>query len=80
MNKLDKFLLLVAPRTRLLIEKVIILVLSNNLSALDIKKLEGSKKNYRVRIGNVRIIFEKTKDGNNLLDISYRNDNTYRNF
>lgn len=77
MNKLDKFLLKVDKKTRMILEEVIILIISGNFSVLDIKKLKGGQKMYRVRVGKVRIIFEHTKNGNKIQDISYRDENTY---
>ena len=77
MNKIDKFLLKLDKKTRLVLEEIIILIVSNNFSFLDIKKLKGSRNLYRVRVGRVRVIFEQTKNGNNIISISNRDDNTY---
>jgi mRNA-degrading endonuclease RelE of RelBE toxin-antitoxin system len=77
MNKLDKFLSKLDSKNRLILEKVISLIVINEFSTLDLKKLKGSSDKYRVRIGKIRIIFERTKTGNNIQNISYRDDNTY---
>ncbi|MFA5792036.1 MAG: hypothetical protein WC884_03295 [Candidatus Paceibacterota bacterium] len=77
MNKLDKFLYKLDKKTQVIIEKVITLIVLGNFSILDIKKLRGSKNIYRVRVGRIRIVFEQTKNGNNIKNISYRDDNTY---
>jgi len=77
MNKLDKFLSKLDNKNRLILEKVISLIAINEFSTLDLKKLKGSSDKYRVRIGKIRIIFEHTKTGNNIQNISYRDDNTY---
>jgi len=77
MNKLDKFLSKINKKTRLILLEVISLIISNNLSILDLKKLRGSNDMYRVRIGKIRIIFKHTKTANKIQYISYRDDNTY---
>ena len=77
MNKLDKFLFKLDKKTREVAQRAVFLIVSGDLSTLDIKKLKGSKNRYRVRIGKVRIVFDDTENGNKLQDISFRNDNTY---
>ena len=77
MNKIDKFLSKIDKKTRLAIEEIVFLIVSNNFSLLDIKKLKGNSHLYRVRVGRIRIIFEHSKSGNFIQNISLRNDNTY---
>lgn len=77
MNKLDKFLFKLDKKTRGIIKKVIILILSGNLSTFDIKKLKGSQNRYRVRVGRIRIVFDQTDNGNKIQDVSCRDNNTY---
>ena len=78
MNKLDKFLRKLDKKTRAIILKASILVVSGDFQMLDVKKLKGSNNRYRIRVGKIRIIFEQTEDGNKIYDITYRDDNTYR--
>jgi mRNA-degrading endonuclease RelE of RelBE toxin-antitoxin system len=77
MNKIDKFLIKIDKKTRLVIEEIILLIANNNLSMLDIKKLKGKGNIYRVRVGKIRVIFEHTKTVNIIKSISYRDENTY---
>jgi mRNA-degrading endonuclease RelE of RelBE toxin-antitoxin system len=77
MNKLDKFLYKLNKKTREIVEKNVMLILSGDFSTLDLKKLKGNKNRYRIRIGRIRIIFDKTDNGNKIQNISFRNDNTY---
>jgi mRNA-degrading endonuclease RelE of RelBE toxin-antitoxin system len=77
MNKLDKFLCKLYKKNRLIVEKVITLIILGNFSLLDIKKLKGNQNRYRIRVGRIRIIFEQTKSGNIIKEISFRDDNTY---
>jgi mRNA-degrading endonuclease RelE of RelBE toxin-antitoxin system len=77
MNKIDKFLIKIDKKTRIVIEEIILLIANNNLSMLDIKKLKGKGNIYRVRVGKIRVIFEHTKTVNIIKSISYRDENTY---
>jgi len=47
---------------------------------LDVKKLSGYKDIYSVRINNIRIIFLADDENTEVLEISRRNEKTYKNF
>lgn len=77
-SKIDKFLSKLDAERQ---EKVIVALLrmrSGDFGNLDIKKLKGFASTYRVRIGQCRITFEKNHIGVNIIDIDFKNDNTYR--
>ena len=80
MEKLEKILLKLTKPEQKEIINLIQLILENNLSKLDVKKLKGYKDVYRVRSGKMRIIFRRQDDDISVLEISRRNDNTYRNY
>jgi mRNA-degrading endonuclease RelE of RelBE toxin-antitoxin system len=80
MNKLDKFLYKLDKKTRAIIGRAVVLIVSGDFLTFDVKKLKGSSNIYRVRIGKIRIIFEQTKNGNKIRDITYRDDNTYKGY
>ncbi len=50
---------------------------SKNLEGLDIKKIKGSKNEFRVRSGQYRILFEKTENSLVIKWVKRRNENTY---
>ena len=77
MNKLDKFLSKLDKKARFVVEEEMSRIVSNQLSGLDLKKLKDGQNLYRVRVGRIRIIFERTKSANLIKDISYRDGNTY---
>lgn len=78
MNKIQKFLKKLSLRERIEIEKILNLIYHQKFQGLDIKKLKGRNDIYRVRKGQLRIIFLILEKGNiYLIDISKRNDTTY---
>ncbi|MDR3119890.1 MAG: type II toxin-antitoxin system RelE/ParE family toxin [Clostridiales bacterium] len=46
----------------------------NNLPAGDVKKLKGIDNGYRLRIGSVRVLFEKDGDKIHVVKIDNRGD------
>lgn len=79
MERIDKILRILRQDER---EKVMLCVekiLMNDILSLDIKKLKGQKYFYRVRIGDLRIIFTKKDEDIRLVAIERRGDNTYCN-
>ncbi len=78
MDKLSKLLKKLTKQERKSLQTVLTKLLSGDTASLDIKKLKGVEDIYRARIGNIRIIFRKEKRDIRVLDISRRDDNTYR--
>lgn len=80
MERINKILKILRADER---ERVILCVekiLSNETSMLDIKKLKGQQYFYRVRSGDLRVIFTKKGDAIRIIAIERRNDNTYSGF
>ena len=80
MNKIEKLLQKLDPKTRKRIEKVLTQVFIGNLDALDIKKLKGSEDFFRARVGDYRIIFKQSDGEIRLLDITKRDEKTYKDY
>lgn len=78
MHKIDKFLAKLDTERRAKVLAVLLQIQSGNLKNLDIKKLKGETSLYRVRVGQCRIKFEAIKNGINVIDIDFKNDNNYR--
>ena len=77
MDKVDQF-------TRKLRHDIAVRVLQElknirigEVAHLDVRKLKGEGNQYRVRLGRVRIKFIRTASGNEVVDIGFRNENTY---
>ncbi len=80
-DKIKKFLSRLSRREFELIEALLLDIRNNQLDNLDVKPLKGHKNIFRVRKGQIRLIFSKNNSGEvKILSISRRDDQTYRNF
>lgn len=79
MHKIDKFLAKLDAERREKILAVLLQIQSGNLQNLDTKKLRGEASHYRVRVGQCRIKFETKRDEVRIIDVDFKNDNTYKN-
>lgn len=80
MDKITKLLKKLTIQERGCLEKALAMLVAGNTSSLDTKKLKGVRDVYRVRIGDLRIIFQKQKDDIRILEVSRRDKNTYGNY
>ena len=78
MNKIEKFLKKLSRKERLIIEKCIGDISSGKVSHLDVKRLVGREDVFRVRKGNIRIVYRKIGNNINLLLIERKSDDTYK--
>jgi mRNA-degrading endonuclease RelE of RelBE toxin-antitoxin system len=74
MEKYKKLLRRLGARQRLQLITAIGKIANGTLSGLDVKKLHKEIPVYRCRVGKVRILFEKSSDGNRILDMGFRGD------
>ncbi len=73
---LDKFSL----KEKELVKEILELIKVGKVVGLDVKKLKGQDGIYRVRKGQIRIIYRIVADAIFVITIERRNDNTYRDF
>ena len=66
------------PKQRTILQKAILDILSNKIAEYDVKPLKGYKSFYRLRKGQIRIIFVKKDTGIFIYNIGYRKD-SYKN-
>jgi len=78
MTKLEKFLSKLVPKERAVVRCLVERVARLDLDGLDVKKLKDMDGLYRVRKGDIRIKFYIVGKSANILEISRRNDTTYR--
>jgi len=81
MDKINKTLLRIPAKQRRAILAATKQIRAGNLENLDIKKLKGSENLFRARVGSYRIILQTQPRKNPIvIDISKRNEKTYKNY
>ncbi len=79
MNKIQKILSKLTPKECRVVRDILQLLRTNKIAGLDIKKLSGLKDVFRVRRGNLRIIYRVIEEGGIIVvAISRRNEKTYK--
>lgn len=78
-NSVAKFLHKLDSGRREVVLEILARIHGGDLQGLDCRKLKGFDHQYRVRVGDIRILF--FRDANKrpmVFDIGFRNDTTYR--
>lgn len=79
-DQIQKYLARLSRREFELIEAVLLDILNDELLLLGCKPLKGQKNNFRVRKGQVLIVFLKVGEQVKILHIGRRDDQTYRSY
>jgi len=79
MDKINKFLWKLNKKERTVMLRIFEDILRLNLDNYDIKPLKGLNGAYRLRKGNIRIVFVKNEGQGIIVDIDYRKD-IYKKF
>ena len=77
MDAIEKALKKLTPQERLRMKEVLVRLMSGKTKGLDIKKLKGRDDVFRVRKGDIRIIYRKQAASLFILLIERRNEQTY---
>ena len=77
MDKIEKALAKLTAKERLVIKGILTRLMVGSFDDLDVKKLKDTKNIFRVRKGQIRIIFIKNNEQINILAIERRSDNTH---
>jgi len=77
MDKIEKALAKLTAKERLAVKNILTRLMTGSFDDLDVKKLKDTKNIFRVRKGQIRIIFIKNDGQINILAIERRSDNTY---
>ncbi|MEX1027131.1 MAG: type II toxin-antitoxin system RelE/ParE family toxin [Candidatus Paceibacterota bacterium] len=80
MDRIQKELQKLSAKEFAAVKEVIAKLESGVIDELHVKKLKGHTDIYRVRIGNIRVIYRVGKEDIHLLAIRRRSDSTYREF
>ncbi|MBI2055156.1 MAG: type II toxin-antitoxin system RelE/ParE family toxin [Candidatus Sungbacteria bacterium] len=78
MPNLEKLLRKFTDKERAEIEHIIEKIVSRDLKGLNCKKLKGFRNLFRVRKGNIRIIFELAGRKADIINIERRREDTYK--
>jgi mRNA-degrading endonuclease RelE of RelBE toxin-antitoxin system len=81
MDRIEKVLKKLSGKERKSIETLLKKIKNEDLQDLDLKKLRERGDIFRVRKGDLRIIYQERKDGGiSILAIERRSEKTYKNF
>lgn len=77
MERIEKFLRKLSRQERERVAECIRAILAGTFDHLDLKKLKGHRDFYRVRTGDVRIIFSQKNGKTRIIAVERRGDTTY---
>ena len=80
MDKITKFLQRLTPKERDRVTDAVIDIVKGELHAYNRKKMKGYANLYRIRVGDIRIVYLDLDGERRIVLIDRRNDNTYRDF
>ena len=78
MDKIDKALNKLVPKEKERIKNIIKALQSGRFDNLDIKKLKGREDIFRIRSGNLRIIYQTRDNKVFILKLGYKKEDTYK--
>lgn len=79
MDRIEKALQQLSIKERKQVKNILMRLASSNYRGLTIVKLKGRDDIFRIRKGNIRIIYRTAHDRIFILAIERRNEKTYRN-
>lgn len=81
MDRVEKALRRLSVKERVHLKEILQRILVGNFLYMNIMKLKGHHEIYRVRTGDLRVIYRVDKEGNtNILSVERRSDTTYNRF
>ncbi len=78
-DNIEKALRKLTEKERKAIKNILTKIKKEKIKDLDIKKLKGRDDIFRVRKGNIRIVFRKKNENILILSVERRSDKTYKN-
>lgn len=80
MDKITKFLKRLTPKERDRITGVVMSIIAGKTTGFDCKKMKGHANIFRIRVGDIRIVYLELNEERHIILIERRNGNTYRDF
>jgi mRNA interferase RelE/StbE len=78
MDAIERALKKFSEKERIWSKELVSKIASNDIQGLDIKKLKGWEDIFRVRRGDIRIIYRKVGERVFILEVGRRNEGTYK--
>ncbi|MCX6810216.1 MAG: type II toxin-antitoxin system RelE/ParE family toxin [Candidatus Berkelbacteria bacterium] len=78
MDQIQKALAKLSDKERKKIKQALEKLFSGDIKGLNIKKLKDRSDIFRLRVGDLRIIYRMNENKISILAISRRNENTYK--
>lgn len=79
MDKIAKALRRLSAKEQKIIKAILLKIKSGQITELDLKKLKDRDDVFRVRKGDLRILFRRNEDGTiKILALERRSDTTYK--
>ena len=72
MDNIQKFLRKLSPKQQNILYEILSDIISDDIDKYDVKKLTNETDMYRVRVGQIRILFRKTLQWNILVNVDFR--------
>ena len=80
MDRLRKLLRSLSAKEEKALNELLKKVYTRKLKGNDVKRLKGQSNIYRVRVGDIRVIYHDDGIQVTILSAGRRNDNTYHNY
>lgn len=80
MDKLKKVLQKLNSKEKIAVKAILQKLLAGQLLRLNIQKLHGHKDIFRVRKGNIRVIYQQKESNISVLTVERRSEKTYWDF
>lgn len=77
MDRIEKELLKLSSKERARVRELLEKILRKDMKGIEVKKLKARKDIFRVRKGDIRIIYRDNNGSIAILAIERRNENTY---
>lgn len=74
MDKVKKFLLKLTEKERIILRIIMQDIFELSTQGYDVKPLKGCKGFFRLRKGDIRIVFIKQNNSGTIIDIDFRKD------
>lgn len=79
-DQISKYISKLSKKEKDTCNKIMDDIFADNITLYDVKKLFGHTDIYRIRKGDIRVIFRKNEYHIRILKIANRDENTYKNY